>query len=112
MRHRILRCPYDGCAPLYRCGGGVGADEFVPDTQTCQFRFKQSGLVISPGQQAVGKFRTVVCLDTLDGKGKLFHHMPQKHSRGIGAALLKSFDIPKPAVLIQKGVLIPYRIIT
>ena len=87
--------------------GCIWADEFVTDAQTLKLQLKEGWLVTSFGKKTVGKFGAVVRLDTFNGKGKPFDHMAQENGGRIGAVLLKRLDITKPAVLVQKGILIP-----
>ena len=79
----------------------------MADTELFQFQFKESRLVGAFGQKAVGKLGAVVRLNTFNEIRNFFHNMAQENGRGIGAVLLKSLDVPKPAVLIQESILKP-----
>ena len=84
----------------------VRTDQLMSDSQLHQGRFKKSPLFCGRGVEAVGKFRTIVCLNALNGKGKLSDTVSDKLGGRVGAVLLKGFQIPETAVFVQKGVLV------
>lgn len=86
---------------------GVWTDELVTDTKLFQFQLKERGFIGALRQEAVRKLGAIVRLDTFNEIRELFHNMAQEGSRGIGAVLLKRLNIPKPAVLVQEGILKP-----
>ena len=81
-------------------------DQLVTDSQLSQSFFKKSSLFRSRGVEPIGKFRAVVRLNTLNGKGEFSDAVPDELSGRIGAVLLECLQIPKTAVFIQKGVLV------
>ena len=54
----------------------VRTDEFMANAHTFQFQFKQRRFITASWQQAVGKFRAIVCLDTFNGIREFLNHVP------------------------------------
>ena len=66
---------------------GVGADELMPDTKFGGSDLKQGGQIPFAVGEAVSKFKTIVCLDTLDPDaptGIPLEQLLQEIGRGIG----------------------------
>ena len=85
----------------------VGANQFVPNTEPCQFSLKGSKRAITIGQQPLCKLRTIVCLHALNGIRKALYHVLEEQLGRICAVLLKGFQIAKTAVLVDESILIP-----
>ena len=83
-----------------------GADLLVPDAELGQCFLKECQRPFLAVSHFVGKLKSVVCLDTLNGIRELFYHMLDKLGGRIGALLLEGFQIPKAAVLINESILI------
>ena len=81
-----------------------GADHLMPDSMPGKMDLKK-GRLVPVGRKAVGKFRTIIGLDTCNRARKSFYQMLQKHGRGIGAILLKSLHKTPAGILINSGVL-------
>lgn len=78
----------------------------MPDSKLSQSFFKKGQLFRGRGAEPVGKLRTVVRLDTLNGKGEFSDTVPDKLSGRKGTVLLKCLQIPETAVFIQERVLV------
>ena len=55
--------------------GGKGFDFLVPDAEFGQCFLKESQRFVFTVAHFICKFKPIVCLDTLNGIGKLFHYM-------------------------------------
>ena len=86
--------------------GRVGPDELMPNVMLLQSFFKQGLFVRVLGVEAVGKFRAIVGLDTLNGKGKALYAMENKLSGRVGAVFLEGFQIAKTAIFVQESILV------
>lgn len=84
--------------------GCKGPDGLVRDPMRFQMFLEESRLV-PVSSKAVGKFRPVIRLDTLDGKGERFYEVLQKLCRRIRIVFLKGFYETPSGVLIYGGVL-------
>ena len=56
--------------------------------------------------ETVGKFETIVCLDTFDQIRELLKAVPEKDGRGISAALIERFEVAESRVFVNHSVLI------
>ena len=81
-------------------------DFLVPDSELSQRFLKECQRLFLAVSHFICKFKPIVCLDTLNGIGKLFHYMFQKLCGGIGTLLLEGLEIPESAVLVDEGILI------
>ena len=88
--------------------GCEGTDLLVPNPQLCQCFLKERQRLFLAVAHLVGKFKSVVRLDALNGVGKFLHHMPQKLRGGIGALLLERLQIAEAAVFVNEGVLVEF----
>lgn len=86
--------------------GSIRTNELVTDPQLGKGFLKKGGAAVGRNQ-TVGKFRTVVGLDTFNGERELLDHMAEENGGRIGAVLPESFQIAETAELIEEGVLIP-----
>ena len=86
---------------------GTNANQLVPDAKLTERLFKERFSVGAARILAVGEFKTVVRLHAFNSIGEPLYTMPDKHSRRIGAVLFKRFQIPKTAVFVDEGILIP-----
>ena len=86
----------------------ANTNQLVPDAKLTKRFFKKRFSISAAWIFAVGKFRTIVCLDALNGIGKTLCTMPDKHGRRIGAVLLKGFQIAEAAEFVNERVLIPF----
>ncbi len=77
---------------------GKRLDQFVPDTKLHKYFLKQRQRLFAAVAQAIGKFKTIVRLNTFNGIGEFLHHMKKELRGRIGAVLLKGFEIAKSAV--------------
>ena len=84
--------------------GHVWPDQFVPDAVSFQMHIKKCGPIPVTGK-TVGKFWSIVCLDTFDGCRKRFYQMLHEHGGGIRVVLLKCLHKPPSGVFINSGIL-------
>lgn len=84
--------------------GCKGPDGLVCDPMCFQMFLKESRLV-PVSSKAVGKFRPIIRLDTLDGKGERFYEVLHKLCRRIRAVFLKGFYKTPSGILVYGGVL-------
>lgn len=85
----------------------VRFDELVTDPKLCQGLLEECRLRAFRAYKAIGKFRTIVCLDTLDRIRKALDAMLDEQGRGIGAVFRECLQIAKPTVFVDKSLLIP-----
>ena len=83
------------------------SDFFMLYPELSQCFFKERKWLVAAIAHLVGKFKTVICLDTLDCVGKLFYNVLEKLRGRVSAVLLKGFQIPETVVFINESVLIP-----
>lgn len=88
--------------------GSKWPDPFVLNTQPGERVFKERQRLGFTVTQPIGEFKTVVCLNALNGIRKFLNHMQEKLRRRVGAVLFKGFQITKPAVFVDEGVLIVF----
>ena len=81
-----------------------GPDELMPYPMCFQVLLEESGLV-PVRSKAVGKFRSIICLDALDGEGERFYEVFHKLCRRIGVVFLKGFHKTPSGKLINGSVL-------
>lgn len=87
--------------------GGERTDQFVADSKLFQADLENSGLIRSSiRRKALGKFLSVVRLNTFDRAGKSLYQMLKKEHGGIRAMLFKSLYKAPARELINGGVLI------
>ena len=84
--------------------GSKGPDDFVANAVHFQMFLKKRRF-LSVGRKTVGKFRAIVCLNTLNRTGKGLHKVIHKLRGRIGAVLVKSFHKAPSGILINGGVL-------
>lgn len=82
----------------------IGADHFMPDSMCFQMRLEESRFV-SVRSKAVGKFRSIIGLDALDGERERFYQVLHKLRGRIGVVFLKSFHKTPPGILVKGSVL-------
>ena len=58
--------------------GSIWTNQLVSDSELSQCNLKQSSLFFLVAIQAVSKFKSVVCLNALNGIWKLFNHILDK----------------------------------
>ena len=83
---------------------GKGPDDLVTDPMQLQVFLEKGGL-LPVGGKTVGKFGSVISLDTLDCTGKGLYQMIYKLSGGIGAVFLKCLDKTPAGILVDGRVL-------
>ena len=86
--------------------GRIRADEFVLDTEFGKSLLKECGTIGFGIVQPVGKLRTVVGLDTLNGIREFLNNMAKEDVGRIGAVFLKGLEIAEAGILIDEGVLV------
>ena len=84
------------------------SDLLVTDTEPGKRFFKEGKRFLFAAAHLVCEFKAVVRLHAFNGKGKFLYYMFKKLRRRIGALLFKCLQIPKPAVFIDKSVLIEF----
>ena len=84
--------------------GGVGLDELMANAESIQGLFKKRLSVRRLGVEAVGKLRTVVGLDALDGIEEALDTVADKFRRRVCTMLFECLQIAETAVFVQKGV--------
>lgn len=87
--------------------GSKGVDFLVLDAKLSQSLFKQGRWLLFAVTHFIGELKAIVGLDAFDCIRELFYNMPKKLRGRIGAVFLKGLQIPKLAVFIKGGVLIP-----
>lgn len=80
-------------------------DDFVADPVHFQMLLEESGF-FSVGGKTVGKFRSIIGLDALDGAGEGFYQMLHELSRGIGTMFLEGLYKAPSGVLVNGCVLV------
>lgn len=85
----------------------VGLDQLVTNIKLLQGFFKECWLGIFSTNQPICEFAAVISLHAFDSVGKTLHTMLNKQCRRIGAVFRESFQIAKPGVFINEGVLVP-----
>ena len=83
---------------------GKRPDDFIADPMQFQVFPEKSGL-FPVGGKTVGKFGSVISLDTLDCTGKSLHQIIYKRSGGIGAVFLKCLNKTPAGILVYGRVL-------
>lgn len=93
-------------ASLYRpvVPGRKGTDDFMPYSMSFQVFLEESRLV-PVRSKAVGKLRSIIGLDALNGERECFYQMLHKLRGGIGAVFLKSFHKTPSGILVNGSVL-------
>lgn len=87
--------------------GGKRSDQLVFYTMFPKLKLENGGFIrTAMGTETLGKFLTVVCLDTFNGARKGFNEMIQKQCRGMGAVFFKSLHETPSGILINSSVLI------
>lgn len=84
--------------------GRKGPDDFMPYSMSFQVFLEESRL-IPVRSKAVGKFRSIIGLDALDGERERFYQVLHKLCGGIGAVFLKSFHKTPSGILVNGSVL-------
>lgn len=88
--------------------GRIGTNQLVSNAQLCSGFLKERDQFTVGLSKAVGKLKSVVSLDTFDGKAVPFEESIcffQKVGRGIGALFLVSRQISQSGKLVNGGVL-------
>lgn len=83
-------------------------DQFVLDSEACKGVLEQGWFWIPAVCKAIGKLKSIVCLDALDRIRKPFYAVLNKHRGRVCAVFRKGFQIAKTTVFINEGVLIPF----
>ena len=79
--------------------GRIGTNQLVPNAQLCSGLLKERDRFTVGLSKAVGKFKSVVSLDTFDGEAVPFEEsicFLQKVRRGVGALIFVSSQVPQP----------------
>ena len=88
--------------------GRIGTNQLVPNAQLCSSLLKERDQFTVGLSKAVGKLKSVVSLDTFDGKSVPFEEsicFLQKVRRGVGALFIVSSQVPQPRKLVDGGIL-------
>ena len=88
--------------------GRIGTNQLVPNAQLCSGFLKERDQFTVGLSKAVGKLKSVVSLDTFDGKAVPFEEsicFLQKVRRGVGALFIVSSQVPQPRKLVDGGIL-------
>ncbi len=88
--------------------GSEGADLFVPDPEFGQRLLKERQRLLLAVAHLVGKFKTIVCLDALNGIREFLHYMLQKLCGRVCALFFERFEITESAVFVNEGILIVF----
>ena len=81
----------------------------MPDSKPCSGQFKACGQLSFTVGEAVGKFKSVVCLHTLYPHAAAFdpgRHFLQKIGGRIGALLRVGTQIAQSCILVDGGILV------
>lgn len=88
--------------------GRIGTNQLVSNAQLCSGFLKERDQFTVGLSKAVGKLKSVVSLDTFDGKAVPFEEsicFLQKVRRGVGALFIVSSQVPQPRKLVDGGIL-------
>ena len=84
--------------------GSKGADNFMADTVGLQMLLEKRGL-FPLARKAVGKFSSIIRLDTFNGAGERFYQVFHELGGRIGVVFLKRFNKKPSGILIDRCVL-------
>ena len=85
-------------AVVARC---KGFDFLVPDSELGKCFFKECQRFVLTVAHFICKFQPLVCLNTLNGIGKLLYYMLWKLCGRVCTLLLERLEIPESAVLVN-----------
>ena len=83
-------------------------DFLVPDSELGKCFFKECQRFVLTVAHFICKFKPIVCLNTLNGIGKLLYYMLWKLCGRVCTLLLERLEIPESAVLVNEGILIVF----
>ena len=92
-------------AVVARC---KGFDFLVVDSELGKCFFKECQRFVFTVAHFICKFKPLVCMNTLNGIGKLLYYMLWKLCSRVCTLLLERLEIPESAVLVNEGILIVF----